>query len=109
MYVTRPVRYSTLKKGTLVRLASLDSGVPAPVLKGTYNALMQQVDEMLFNGHACYMPGIGYLRLSLSAKAVQNKENVGVAQIRCIRILLRPSGELREAMDEIHATTEVVD
>lgn len=108
-YVTHPIRYSTLRKRDVVRMASEDSGVSEAIIGSVYTALEKQINQMVCNGHTVYWPGIGYLRLGLSARAVQNKENVSTNLVRRVKLTLQPAAELRDALKEAHFEIAYID
>jgi len=94
-FVTRPMTYNTLGEDAMLELMARDSGMTRSQLELGFEAYKTQFLQMLLNGHSLQLGNLGFVRLSLSAKAVKNKENVSASLIRYYRLLFRPSSALR--------------
>lgn len=103
LYMIRAIRYSTISGEELVDAASRNSQVNKGVLRSATNAVLNEFHNFLMNGHSVELPGIGYFRLSFSAKAPETlaelKEN-GV-QIKQKRVLYRPNVTLMTKLNAI--------
>lgn len=109
-YVLRNAVYSTIGEDDMIQLMSQDSGITESQVYMACQALKKQFQQMLLRGHSLQLGDIGYVRFSISAKSVKNKENVSASLVRGCRVLLRASGELREALQNVgFNVTEEVD
>jgi predicted histone-like DNA-binding protein len=108
-YVTRAQRYNTISTDELVDHAAEDSNVPKAQLRASAEALMLQAKELMLNGHTIEFKPLGFLRFSISCKAVKNKENVSANLVRTRRVIFRPSTRLKAEMRRVNFTTTIVD
>ena len=108
-YVTRAVRYNTIGTDELVTHASADSGVSKAMLKATFEAIMQEIQQLVLNGHSVQLGDLGTLQFSISCKSVEDKEDVSTDLIRRLRILVLPSAGLKQDIQRIKYETVVVE
>jgi len=73
-YVTRAIRYSTIKKSALAEMMATDTGLPKGVVLAVWAAVEKQMVQMVMNGHGINIDGLGIFAPDINAKAVENKE-----------------------------------
>jgi len=108
-YVTRAVRYSTISKDDLAQFASADSGISRAQLLASFEALQQEIEQMLLNGHSIQLGDMGTLRFSISCKTVENREDLSTDLVRARRILFQPSPRLKQEIKNVRFETVVAD
>lgn len=72
MYVTRAIRYSTIKKAALAEMMATDTGLPKGVILAVWAAVEKQMVQMVMNGHGINLEGLGIFAPDINAKAVNN-------------------------------------
>lgn len=72
MYVTRAIRYSTIKKAALAEMMATDTGLPKGVILAVWAAVEKQMVQMVMNGHGIDLDGLGIFAPDINAKAVNN-------------------------------------
>lgn len=72
MYVTRAIRYSTIKKAALAEMMATDTGLPKGVILGVWAAVEKQMIQMVMNGHGINLEGLGIFAPDINATAVNN-------------------------------------
>ena len=108
-YVTRAVRYNTIGTDELVTHASADSGVSKAMLKATFEAIMQEIQQLVLNGHSVQLGDLGTLQFSISCKSVEDKEDLSTDLIKTRRMLFRASSKLRDEMNDVKFDTVIID
>ena len=108
-YVTRAVRYNTIGTDELVTHASADSGVSKAMLKATFDAIMQEIQQLVLNGHSVQLGDLGTLQFSISCKSVEDKEDLSTDLIKTRRMLFRASSKLRDEMNDVKFDTVIID
>ena len=108
-YVTRAVRYNTIGTDELVTHASADSGVSKAMLKATFEAIMQEIQQLVLNGHSIQLGDLGTLQFSISCKSVEDKEDLSTDLIKTRRMLFRASSKLRDEMNDVKFDTVIID
>lgn len=71
-YVTRAIRYSTIKKAALAEMMATDTGLPKGVVLAVWAAVEKQMIQMVMNGHGINLDGLGIFAPDINAKAVNN-------------------------------------
>ena len=104
-YVMQPELYSSLAEGKVIREAALRSGVSEGVMKACWDAAGEVIKAWLPEGHSVPLPGLGTARFGLSAKTVENVNDVKAGLIKVRRIVFTPSVELK---DELKNTAIVI-
>ena len=104
-YVMQPELYSSLAEGKVIREAALRSGVSEGVMKACWDAAGEVIKAWLPEGHSVPLPGLGTARFGLSAKTVENVNDVKSSLIKVRRIVFTPSVELK---DELKNTAIVI-
>lgn len=72
MYVTRAIRYSTIKKAALAEMMATDTGLPKGVILAVWAAVEKQMVQMVMNGHGINLDGLGIFAPDINATAVNN-------------------------------------
>ena len=108
-YVTRAVRYNTIGTDELVTHASADSGVSKAMLKATFEAIMQEIQQLVLNGHSVQLGDLGTLQFSISCKSVEDKEDLSTDLIKTRRMLFRASSKLRDEMNDVKFDTVIIE
>ena len=98
LFVTRPIRYSTIGMEEICDMVASDSTLPRAYVSAVAEGIFKQIEEMLLNGHSIKLPNLGTLRFSFSAKAGETLEEAGAAAIYRRRIIFTPSVHLKEAI-----------
>ena len=104
-YVMQPELYSSLAEGKVIREAALRSGVSEGVMKACWDAAGEVIKAWLPEGHSVPLPGLGTARFGLSAKTVENVNDVKTGLIKTRRIVFTPAVELK---DELKNTAIVI-
>ena len=98
MFITRPIRYSTIGIEEISDYVASDSTLPRAYVAAVAEGIFKQIEEMLLNGHSIKLPNLGTLRFSLSAKARKTVEEAGATAVYRRRIIFTPSVHLKEAI-----------
>ena len=104
MYVSRPVTYSKIDTDELIEHASTDSGISKANVAAVFYAIIQQVEELLLNGHSIQLGQLGTLRFSMNCKASETLEGVSADNVSRKKILLSPGVKLKQALERVSLT-----
>lgn len=99
LFVTIPVRYSTIKANELVEAAARNNCIPVSYIETACAALSNEFYNFILKGHSVKVPQVGTFRLSLRTKSA--KEEDGAIDVKRTRILLHPSKELNALLDRV--------
>ena len=99
-YVMQPELYSALAAEKVIREAALRSGVSQGVMQACWDAAGSVIKAWATEGHSVALPGLGTMRFGLSAKAVEDVNDVKTGLIKTRRIVFTPSTDLKQELKE---------
>ena len=97
-YVMVPDLYSTLDSEKVIKEAAIRSGVSEGVMQACWKGAGEVIKAWATEGHSVALPGLGNMRFGLSAKAVEDVNDVKSSLIRTRRIVFTPNVALKEEL-----------
>jgi nucleoid DNA-binding protein len=104
IYATRPVRYTTIKAADLVDAASRNNSIPKSYIETACEAIANEFQNYILNGHSVKVPQVGTFRLVFKVKAGDTPEE---SSIKSRHIRLRAGKELSELLNRLTFVNEV--
>ena len=99
LYVTSPVRYSTITWEDVVKYVGENSGIPKAQAAAFSYAILQQVEQFVLNGHSLEFGTMGTWYLSARAKATETEKEAGSEAVERICLKFRQSGRMRDLLN----------
>ena len=99
-YVMSPDLYIALNQAKVIREAALRSGVSQGVMQACWDAAGSVIKAWATEGHSVALPGLGPMRFGLSAKAVEDVNDVKTGLIKTRRIVFTPSTDLKQELKD---------
>ena len=90
-------------------MASNDTGISRAMVKAVFEGLIQEIEQMVLNGHTIQLGELGTLKFSISCKSVEDKEDLSTDLIKRRRILFQPSSRLKTAVNNVQFQTTVIE
>jgi predicted histone-like DNA-binding protein len=97
-YVMVPDLYSTLDQDKVIKEAAIRSGVSEGVMQACWKGAGEVIKAWATEGHSVALPGLGNMRFGLSAKAVEDVNDVKTSLIKTRRIIFTPTVALKEEL-----------
>ena len=97
-YVLVPDLYSTLDQDKVIKEAAIRSGVSEGVMQACWKGAGEVIKAWATEGHSVALPGLGNMRFGLSAKAVEDVNDVKTSLITTRRIIFTPTVALKEEL-----------
>ena len=97
-YVMVPDLYSTLDQDKVIKEAAIRSGVSEGVMQACWKGAGEVIKAWATEGHSVALPGLGNMRFGLSAKAVEDVNDVKTSLIRTRRIVFTPTVALKDEL-----------
>ena len=97
-YVMVPDLYSTLDQDKVIKEAAIRSGVSEGVMQACWKGAGEVIKAWATEGHSVALPGLGNMRFGLSAKAVEDVNDVKSSLIRTRRIIFTPTVALKDEL-----------
>ena len=98
-FLTSNERYSIIGADEIIEFSSENSGIPKAQMASAFYAIIQQLRQFILNGHTLELPHLGYLYLSVSAKAVEEEKDAGAKAVKRICVKFRQNKKLRELIN----------
>ncbi|MBQ9361852.1 MAG: HU family DNA-binding protein [Bacteroidaceae bacterium] len=90
-------------------MASNDTGISRAMVKAVFEGLIQEIEQMVLNGHTIQLGELGTLKFSISCKSVEDKDDLSTDLIKRRRILFQPSTRLKTAVKNVQFQTTVIE
>ena len=100
LYIMRPETYSRLAESKVIQEASVRSGIQRGALKGAWDAIGEVIKAWVTEGHSVAIPGLGSLRFSMNADAVEDVNDVAKSLIRSRKVVFTPSSEIKNELKQ---------
>ena len=100
-----PELYSALTQDKVIREAAVRSGVSKGFMQACWDAAGEVIKAWATEGHSVALPGLGTMRFGLSAKTVEDVNDVKTSLITTRRIIFTPNTDLK---DELKNTSVVI-
>ena len=98
LYVMRPETYNQLQESKVISEASVRSGIQRGALKGAWDAIGEVIKAWVTEGHSVAIPGLGSLRFSMNADAVEDVNDVAKSLIRSRKVVFTPSVDVKDEL-----------
>ncbi len=80
-YVTRSVTLPQISKDQLLDRAAANSGIRRGVIYAASDAICNEFENFILNGHSVEVPLLGCFRFMVNAKATDTEAEAGVGQV----------------------------
>lgn len=107
-YVIRNDNYTLISNNEFISAVQRNSGLDAHIVQAASDAIAKEFQNLLLNGHAVTVPGLGIFRFALNAKAKATQEEAGASAVYRKKILYRPTKELKVGLSKIALEMEKV-
>lgn len=101
LYVIRNDNYSMISSKNFIEAVQRNSGLDAHIIQAASDAIAKEFQNLLLNGHAVTVPGLGIFRFALNAKAQNEQKDAGAAAVTRRKIIYRPSKDLKIGLSKI--------
>lgn len=95
-YIMSAEIYNSLEESKVISEAHDKSGIATGALQSAWKAIGQVIKVWATEGHSVPIPGLGTIRFSVKAQAVEDVKDVKTSLIKTRKIIFTPSTELKE-------------
>lgn len=108
-YITRVMTFSKISSSELIESAARNNSMPKGYVNASCDAIMNEFQNYLLNGHSVEIPYIGTYRLSVSCKSVDKAEDVHANNIYRKKIIFTPSSDFKRLIEGCSFVMEDID
>ena len=98
MYIMHTNQYSKLDADKVLDEANAHSGIGKGALKGAWDAIGDVISTWVTEGHSVTIPGLGTIRFSVQAKAVEDVNDVAKNLITSRKVVFTPNTSIIAAL-----------
>lgn len=98
-FVLRPVHHSTMSETDILKSCVRNSSVPIAFLHASFAAIVQAIQNYLFEGHNVTIAGLGIFSLGVKGVSEVDASKAGGKQLVKLTINFRPGEELRNLLN----------
>ena len=100
LFVMQAEIYNLLKEDKVISEAAMRSGIPKGSINAAWNAIGDVIKAWATEGHSVPIPGLGTMRFSVQADAVESVEDVKTALISKRKVIFTPSVDSKQELKE---------
>lgn len=100
-YVTRSVTLPRIDKDELLNRAAANSGIRRGVVYSAADAILNEFENFLLNGHSVELPLIGSFRFGVNAHASEEEIDAGASKVYRRKMLFVPNVALKRKLEVI--------
>ena len=89
-----------VKEDKVISEAAMRSGIPKGSINAAWNAIGDVIKAWATEGHSVPIPGLGTMRFSVQADAVESVEDVKTALISKRKVIFTPSVDIKQELKE---------
>lgn len=101
-FVTRSITLPRIDKDTLLERAAANSGIRKGVIYSATDAITNEIENFLLNGHSVELPLLGSFRFGVKAKATDEEPDSAVEQVYRRRIIYKPSKAIWRKLQSVN-------
>lgn len=105
-FLTKVSRYSTIPSKQVVAYAAQSANVPESAISQAALAIRDAIAYFICNGHHVNLGKFGILGVGIKSKAVVTPEEVSKDAIERLKVLYKPSTEVKELIDQVELRNE---
>ncbi|MBQ8064218.1 MAG: hypothetical protein IJ200_00995 [Prevotella sp.] len=102
-YWLRPMRLQKIDSKTLAKHVEMDSHIDHARVEYIMASVVKQIREMVLNGHRVQLGELGTVELACHGSCSDSEQELSAKKnVKRLEIKLKPSADLKRAMQEIH-------
>ncbi len=108
-YVTRSVTLPRITGDQLLERAADNSGISRGIIYAAADAINNEFQNYIMNGHSVEIPLVGSFRFGVNAKATDTEAEAGAGQVYRRKIHYVPSKELWRQLQQVSLVPQPAD
>lgn len=100
-YVTRSITLPRIDNDQLLERAAANSGIRRATVFSAAEAIFNEMENFLLNGHSIEVKPLGTFRFGINAKATDTEAEAGAGQVYRRKIHYRPAKDLWRKLQQV--------
>lgn len=100
-YYAQPELYSQISKQDIIEAAQRNTSIPRAYLDMAYDALINEVENFVMNGHSVQIPNLGTISCRIRGKGADTRKNYSTDLIEMVGFTFLPDPYIKKLLKKI--------
>lgn len=100
-YYAQPELYSQISKEDIVEAAQRNTSIPRAYLDMAYDALINEVENFVMNGHSVQIPNLGTISCRINCEGAESRATFTTELIRKVGFTFLPDPYIKKLMKKV--------
>lgn len=100
-YYAQPVLYSQISREDIVEAAQRNTSIPRAYLDMAYDALINEVENFVMNGHSVQIPNLGTISCRINGAGANTRVTFSTELIRKVGFTFLPDPYIKKLLKKV--------
>lgn len=100
-YYAQPILYSQISKQDIVDAAQRNTSIPRAYLDMAYDALINEVENFVMNGHSVQIPNLGTISCRIRGKGADSRKEYSTERISKVGFTFLPDPYIKKLLKKV--------
>lgn len=100
-YYAQPELYSQISKEDIIEAAQRNTSIPRAYLDMAYDALINEVENFVMNGHSVQIPNLGTISCRINGIGSETKQTFSTEYIRKVGFTFLPDPYIKKLLKKV--------
>ncbi len=100
-YYAQPELYSQISKQDIIEAAQRNTSIPRAYLDMAYDALINEVENFVMNGHSVQIPNLGTISCRIRGEGANTREDYSTELIKKVGFTFLPDPYIKKLLNKI--------
>lgn len=100
-YYAQPELYSQISKEDIIEAAQRNTSIPRAYLDMAYDALINEVENFVMNGHSVQIPNLGTISCRLRGAGADTRDSYSTDQILKVGFTFLPDPYIKKLLKKV--------
>lgn len=100
-YYAQPDLYSQISREDVVEAAQRNTSIPRAYLDMAYDALINEVENFVMNGHSVQIPNLGTISCRINGSGAESEEDYTTEKIRKVGFTFLPDPYIKKLLKKV--------
>lgn len=100
-YYAQPILYSQISKEDIIEAAQRNTSIPRSYLDMAYDALVNEVENFVMNGHSVQVPNLGTISCRINGAGAESEVDYDASYIRKAGFTFLPDPYIKKLLKKV--------
>ena len=97
----QPELYSQISKEDIIEAAQRNTSIPRAYLDMAYDALINEVENFVMNGHSVQIPNLGTISCRINGRGADTRETFSTEYVRKVGFTFLPDPYIKKLLKKV--------